>query len=49
MQVPAEGAGPGELELQTVGRHLVWVMGTELRSSGRAANTLSVGPFLQSP
>lgn len=35
-----EGSGPLELELREVGSYLIPVLGTELRSSGRAVSSL---------
>jgi hypothetical protein len=40
---------PLKPELQAVVRPLAWVLGTELRSSGRAAGSLTSEPFLQAP
>lgn len=44
MPVPGrseEGIEPPDLEFEVVDSHLMWVLGTEPRSSGRAASTLN--------
>lgn len=43
-----KGSGPLELELQEVGSYLIRVLGTVLRSSGRAVSALPESP-LRSP
>lgn len=40
-----EVLNPSELELQTLVSHVMWVLGKELRSSGRAASPFNLRDF----